>query len=208
MVDFGSALSDGQDFLTYVGIGDEFPSYLGKGTLPGNAQDERLKITVTSDKEEANIGDTVNFLITVENLTDADVTGLDIVHDYDQNALEILNAFGGRDDGKEVHYSRAILRPGEKVTFQIQAKVSGTAPVGGTVHGLTRALVNEFDGVAPVDNSLYIIGGVSPTGPNVKLAQTGPAMTFIFLALAALAYLGYGKLRHLRYLAMKKAALM
>jgi hypothetical protein len=33
-------------------------------------------------------------------------------------------------------------------------------------------------------------------------------MAFILLALAALAYLGYGKARNLRYLAMKKAALM
>jgi hypothetical protein len=208
MVDFGSALAEGQDFLTYVGIGDEFPSYLGGGVVPSSeSEDARLKVTVTSDKSEANIGDIVNFLVTVENLTDGDVTGLDIAHNYDETALEILNTFGGRDDGKEVRYTRAILRPGEKATFQIQAKVSGTAPVGETVKGVTRTLVNEFDGVAPVENLLYIIGGVAPTTPDVKLAQTGPTLAFMLLAFAILAYFGYGKARQLRYLAIKRAAL-
>ena len=206
--DFGSALSKSQDYLTYLGIGDEHPSYLVAGDVkPFYSGDERLKITVTSDKSEANIGDIVNLLITVENLTEDDITRLVLTYDYPENALEMSNSYGGLDNGRDVQWQRALLKPGEEVTYQIQERVTNSAPVGEYVKGLTRALVNEFEGVAPVENALYILGGVAPADPDWQLAQTGPAHIFLLLIALALAYLAYKESWRLRYAYVRKQAL-
>lgn len=206
--EFGSALSTTQDHLTYLGIGDEFPSYLVAGDVkPIISGDERLRITVTSDKTEANIGDVVNLTIKAKNLTEDDITGLVLTHDYPENALEVLNSYGGRDNGRDVQWQKAILRSGEEVTYQVQIKVGNGAPIGEYVKSLTRALVNEFEGIAPAENSLYILGGVAPTDPNWHLAQTGPAQIFLLLIAIALAYLGYKESWRLRYAYNKRQAI-
>ena len=208
LVDFESKLPKSQDQLSYLGIGDEYPSYLVAGALPSYVtESDFLRITVQSDKDAARIGEIVNFLITAENLTGSDMTGLILTHDYDESALEVLKAFGGRDDGREVHFTRAILRPGEKASYQVQARVGGGAPVGGTIRGVTRALVNEHEGVSQVENFLSIIGGVAPVQPVMQLAQTGPAQLLILLMLAALAYFGHKEFTRRRYLTLKRAAL-
>ncbi|MBN2096072.1 hypothetical protein JW752_01595, partial [Candidatus Peregrinibacteria bacterium] len=214
VVDYGSTLPISQDGLTYVTKGEQFVTYIYAGQIPaavikpvrkdsGNDSDV-LSIKVSADRAEAHIGETVNYTITLQNVSDIDLTHLMIAHSYPAE-LDIMNTGGGRDDGRELHFSRAIMRPGESVGLQFSAKViSGTA--GQVVRSLTRALVNEFENISPAESYLMITDGKAPAGPDYRLAQTGSGL-LISLLLSLLAYLGYGAIQKRRYQALKREAL-
>ena len=74
------------------------------------------------------------------------------------------------------------------MNLSFNLKVKDSAPVGSMVHGLTRVLVDEFDNIAPFENTIR----VGAAGQTMQLAQTGPAgilgLLMILSALAALAH--------------------
>ncbi|MBU1017461.1 hypothetical protein KKA33_00340 [Patescibacteria group bacterium] len=214
VVDYESTLPISQDGLTYVTKGEQFVTYIYAGQIPaavikpvgkdsGNDSDV-LSIQVSADRAEARIGETVNYTVTLQNVSDIDLTNLLIAHSYAAE-LDVINTGGGRDDGRELHFSRAIMRPGESVSLQFSAKVvSGSA--GQVVRSLTRVLVNEFENISPAESYLMIAGGTAPAGPDYRLAQTGSGL-LMSLLLSLLAYLGYGAIQKRRYQALKKEAL-
>ncbi|MBU1934835.1 hypothetical protein KKF04_02150 [Patescibacteria group bacterium] len=211
LLGFESALPASQDGLTYLGVGEKTETYLiagdpNRSTSP--ATETRLGITVESSVQEAAIGDPVTFTITIENLTDEDMTGIVLTHDYYEAAFDVNGVYGGRDDGRAVTWSLAMLRPGETAAYQVDAVVADTAPAGSEIYGMTRALVNEFDGIAPVKNTIRIAAGAAPvTEMAMQLAQTGPAQMLLLLIASVLAYLGYSAWNRRRYVMLKRAAL-
>ena len=192
---FSTKLRANQDGLTKHGIGDHYPSWLVAGDEGVVSTGDLLQLSIQTDKNPAKVGEEVVYKITAKNNADFDFSGLIITWDYDENALEILNPFGGRDTGTEIHWDRGILRPGESVEYQVSTRVKDTAPVGGNVRTTARGLVNEIENPATAEHFLTILAG---TG-EVKLAQTGmPTFALIFASI--LAYLTYTQTGRRRYL--------
>ncbi|MBU1016157.1 hypothetical protein KJ657_03645, partial [Patescibacteria group bacterium] len=202
---FSTKLTANQDGLTKHGIGDHYPSWLvAGGTTVVTSTGSPLQLSIQTDKAAARIGEEVNYTIIAKNNADFDFTGLVITWDYDENALEVLNPFGGRNTGTELHWSSGTLKPGQTVKYELRSRVKDTAPVGSNVRTTVRGLVNEIENPAVAEQYLTIIAGVSAGA--VKLAQTGmPTFTLILASL--LAYLVYTRTGRRRYLALKKAAL-
>ncbi|MBN2096497.1 hypothetical protein JW752_03825 [Candidatus Peregrinibacteria bacterium] len=224
LTSFGSKLPRMQDGLTYLGIGDKIQSYIYGGRIPANVEDEQvynpipsmgdsfiLDIKVRADRAEAAVGDVVNFIATLTNKTDTDLTNLFINHDYDSNAFEVASAIGASDNGRSLSWKRALLRPGEVLTLNFSLRVKAGAPVNTTVHNLTRALVSEYEGLVPYESLVYIMAGPSTTvepGRGFELAQTGPmGWMELLMLIAGLAYLSRIGIRHARYVRGKKLAL-
>ena len=212
VVDYKSTLPRTQDGLKYVTKGEHFVTYIYAGQIPeirivrkdfGNASTV-LDILVSADKSEARIGETVNYTLILTNVSDSDLTNLLIAHDYPAELI-IESTVGGRDNGREIHFKRPLLRPGQSVTMRFTAKVVGGA-VGSTVRSLTRAIVNEFENISPAESYLVISGGSAQVGPNYRLVQTGSGLLMSVL-ITLLAYLGYGAMQKRRYLKLKKEAL-
>ena len=210
LMDFDSTLSNIQDGLDYLGIGDQFISYIYAGDIPAPQiitcgapfnNSNILSIRVDTDKTDVRIGDVVNYTITLENKADIDLSGIYLTHDYPAE-LSIVNGGGAIVTDREVKWRRAILRPGESVAYRFSAKVISGAP-GSTVYGLTRALVNEFENISPAESCLIITDGMVP---GYSLVQTGPGILML-LILSALSYFGYGAIQKRRYLKLKRAAL-
>ena len=136
-----------------------------------------------ADRAEANVGDLVNYVITLENISDEDMTDLYVSHSY-PTELAIEKSVGGRNDGREVQWKRPILRSGEIATYSLTARVVGGAP-GIAVRSLTRAMVSEFENIAPVESYLAIMGGTAQGGLVYHMVQTGPMSTLMLLISSA-----------------------
>jgi uncharacterized repeat protein (TIGR01451 family) len=178
-----------------------------KPSIPTNAfanGSDVLSIKVDTDMAQVHIGDTVNFTITLENVSDQDLTSLFITHAYPAE-LSLVNTGGGRDDGRELAWKAPILRPGEKVTKHFVAKVMAGSP-GSRLHSQTRVLASEAENVSPVDSYLMVLGGApSSVAKAYHLVQTGPAGILALLLLsmlAAIAFNAYGKRRATKLKAM------
>ena len=134
------------------------------------------------------------------------MSNLYVSHNYPVE-LSLINTGGGRDDGREIQWRRPLLRPGQKITYSFIAKVVG-GNAGSQIHSLTRAMVNEFENVSPVDSYLTIVGGTAAQpGQSYNLVQTGPAGILILMILSALSYFGFGAYQKRRYLKLKKESL-
>jgi uncharacterized repeat protein (TIGR01451 family) len=211
VAEIGSTLPINQDGLTYKNRGEQIVTTLYAGQIPAlpkvptvsktefTNNSSLLSIRVNSDKSQAAIGDTVNITLTLKNLSDKDLTNLYLTHDTPAE-LSVVNTNGGRFDGDEIVWKTAILRSGETLIRQFQAKVVGGTP-GTLVHSLTQVLVSEAE-VSPVDSALMILGGTpSPVAKNYQLAQTGPGgmLTLLILSLLSiLAFRFYGKRRDIK----------
>ena len=217
LTSFGSNLPPMQDGLDYLGIGGQTNTYIYAGQVPEGVDEEGpgipvssvLGIDVYADKTEAAVGDVINFTVTLENLTDIDLTNLFIAHSYDPNAFEVASSVGGKDNGRELHWQRALLRPGETLTLHFSLRVKTTAPVGEIIRLLTRALVSEFENIAPAETFISLIGaaGVDP-GQPFDLAATGPmGIMALLMILSALGYFSNKSLRNHLYLRKKRLAL-
>ena len=205
LLDFDSTLSRIQDSLTYLGIGDQFVSYLNAGEIPvappsaptcGTPFNNSniLAIRVDTDKTHVRVGDIVNYTITLENMSDMDLSGIYVSHSY-PSELNIVNAGGALNSGSELQWRRAIMRPGEKVDYRFSAKVIGGIS-GSLIYSITNALVSEFENIAPAESCLIVSDG---TAPSYSLVQTGPSI-FLLLILSVLSYLGYGAIQKRRKL--------
>ncbi len=201
---FSTRLTQNQDGLTKHGIGDHYPSWLIAGDSTVVSDGDLLQLSIRTDKAAARVGEEVTYTITARNNADFDFSGLIITWNYSENALEVLNPFGGRDNGTEIHWDRGILRPGESVQYQVRARVSDVAPVGGNVRTTARGLVNEIENPAVVDHYLTIIAGIG--AGDINLAQTGMP-TFMLILASMFAYLTYMRTGRRRYLAIKRLAL-
>ena len=240
LVDYGSNLTAMQDGLTYLGIGDLDETYLyagnsasitgvvqqtggtttggttggttGTGTGTTTGTSSVLGINVSTDLSEAAVGDTVNYTVTLQNLTDGDLTNLFINHAYGPNAFDVVSAPGAQNDGRELRFQRPLLRPGETITLHFSLRVKDGAPVGQMIDSLTRVLVNEYEGIAPVSSAIQILSGPATSGTEpdrpYELAQTGPVGIMIMLLLfSTLAYFGAGYTRSTLYLRKRRLAL-
>jgi uncharacterized repeat protein (TIGR01451 family) len=196
--DYKSTAQPVHDALNKVSIGNKYPTYLYAGTPSGN-DDAVLKMTVTPDKTAAKVGETVNYTIALENVSDGDLTGLYLNHDYPAE-LSISDPGSGSDNGNELSWQRPMLRKGEIATYKFSAKVMSGTP-GQRVKSQSRALVNEYDGIAPVDTYLTILGD------GFVLAKTGPMGVLMLALLSILSYFGYGAIQRRRYSSLKTAAL-
>lgn len=201
---FSTRLSASQDGLTKHGIGDHYPSWLTAGTPETPYEGSLLELEIDTDRNPARIGDEVVYHITATNNADFDLTGVIITWDYDENALDILNPFGGRNNGTEIHWDRGILRPGESAEYQVRVRVADSAPIGSNVRTTARGLVNELENPAAAEHLLSILAAIGD-GP-IELAQTGMP-TFLLILASIFAYLTYTNTGRRRYLALKKAAL-
>lgn len=228
LLSFGSKLAKFQDALTYLGLGDQTVTYLYAGQIPAGALEgltdpvspiggstpsipSALNIDVRADRTAAAVGDTVKLVITLENLTSKDMTSLFISHDFDPNAFEVLNTFGGKNNGQAVEWTRSILRPGQSLTLNLELKVKDGAPIGEMIRGLTRVLMSEFANVAPFENFIQLIGGPATSGASslpFELAATGPmGITILLMILSILGYFGSNSVRNRLYLRRKRLAL-
>jgi hypothetical protein len=234
LVGFKSMLPPTQDGYTYLGIGSKYTTYLFAGTIPsdfkpdkpatitnpatltnpatgngGGYSSDSLSINVQSDKASAARGETVNFIITLKNLSNGDLTNLFIDHKYDTNVFDPVQAIGATVDGNGIHWKRPVIRPGQPITLNFSLKAKTTAPIGELIRGLTSALVSEIDGISPVENFVRIVSGPAVNeGEHIQLAATGPAgvMTLI-LILSILACFGNGIVKNALYISKKKSAL-
>jgi Domain of unknown function DUF11 len=202
-----SALTPNQDGLTYKNLGQKVVTLLYAGSIPANPDSSAsqsfsnasgvLDIQVSSDKTQASVGDVVNTTLTFKNASAQDLTDLYLTYDYPAE-LNIQNAGGGSDNGRQILWQAPLLRPGEQLTKQIAAKVMAGSP-GDKLRSLTSAMVNESENIDPVESILTIVGGAqNPVAKAYRLAQTGPASLLgilLFSILAALAYQTYGKRR-------------
>lgn len=218
LVHFVSGTMKPWDGHTYLGIGDKEQSYIKAGDVqtaqinrPGrtpssNSTGGVLPITLQADKSAAEIGEMVNYILTLTNNSDEDMTNLMVAHSYPEE-LEITSRGGGQDDGRELTWGSPILRPGDSLTYRFQAKVvAGQA--GQRVRSHVRAMVSQFENVAPAESYLTIIGGIgNQPGRAVQLAATGPGTVTALSLLSILAYYGYGALGRKRYELVKAAAL-
>ena len=224
VVEISSTLPETQDGLTYKNLGEKVGTTLYAGRIPAavtvDAEETKpsiprsafangsdvLSIKVATDRSEAAIGDTVNFSVTLENVSDQDLTNLFITHAYPAE-LSLMNTGGGRDDGHELAWKAPILRPGEKVTKHFVAKVMAGAP-GSRLHSLTRVLASEAENITPVDSYLMVLGGApSSVAKAYHLVQTGPAGLLGLLMLSMLSALAFGAIGKRRALKLKAMAL-
>ena len=211
LLDFGSTVLNAYDQLDYLGIGDQFVSYIYAGDVPapqfipscGDSfnNSDILTIRVDSDKTQVGIGETVNYTITIENVSDVDLTNIYLTHSYPAE-LSIDNTGGAVNSGRELQWKRAILRSGQTASYRFIAKVIAGAP-GSQIRSLTRALVSEFENIPPAESCLTITGGAAP---GYSLVQTGPGLLMSFI-LTILTYLGYRAYQRRRYIKLKEAAL-
>ena len=191
LVSYGSNLSAMQDGLTYLGFGSQSKTYLYAGKVPANADQTMgtkpnpsteptpgvagipsvLALDVYANKPIATIGDAITFVVTLRNLTNEDLTNVFIDHTFDPDAFEVADTFGARFDGNTIHWKQPLLRPGQQVTLSFSLKAKDSAPVGALVHGLTRVLVSQYEGIAPFENMIRI----GAAGQTMQLAETGPA---------------------------------
>jgi len=226
LIGFKSKLPKSQDGLTYLGIGEETPTYLVAGQLPNWVKEEAkanaegvvrtgsqainpfLSVNVSTNKSEAQIGEEVVFTIKLTNTSDKDLTGLTLTHDYDESGLSVIKSIGGRDNGQNVTWKRNILRPGQTAKYQVKSIVKSSAPIDTTIRSLTRTLFNEYDDETQFENTLRIVSGM-PSAPvqAYQLAQTGPMSLLLLLLMALASYFGHKAFSRRRYLAMKKEAL-
>ena len=120
--DFDSTVPNTYDQLDYLGIGDQFVSYIYAGDVPapqfiqscGDSfnNSDILAIRVDADKTQVGIGETVNYTITIENVSDVDLTNIYLTHGYPAE-LSIVNTGGAVNSGRELQWKRAILRSGQ-----------------------------------------------------------------------------------------------
>ncbi len=214
LLDFKSKLPIQQDGLTYEGKGSQVLFYFVAGKIPSQIAELAL-IEIEPQEPNAVPGQIVSTLVSVTNLSGKDLTGLTIVYNYDESLVLPVKAPGARDDGTELTWKRAILRPNERAVYQVQAKVFESAPAETELLSAVRLTLSDSENVVTAENSLWILTGdaaAQPVGePKYQLAQTGPGMTFFFLtfaaALAWFASRGSKTLQHLRYLRLKRLAL-
>ena len=227
VISYKSNLDKLQDRLKYVSIGNILPSYIFAGRIPTKIQKEAregggvetpdkrttstdfLKVTVGANRSDLVAGDEVNFTIKVKNISESDLTGLYISHNYDSN-LEIQKTFGGRNNGQAIQWQRAILRPNQKASYQFRAKVKSGVMPGTIVRSATRILLNEYEYSTQVATNLTVVDGRSAiaSGKVVRLAQTGPAGIIFYLTLIAIAgYFGRNFYRRYAYARLRTSAL-
>lgn len=214
VTDIDSFLPDTQDGLVYKNKGQKIGTYLYAGRVPAEAVEtpaipnvsgngsDILRIKVTSDKSHAAIGETVNFTLTLTNISDQDLTGLFLNHNL-PHELSVVNAGGARNDGRTLAWQSPILRVGESMAKRFSAKVVAGAP-GSQLKSLTTALVSELEGIEPVESVVTVLGG-APAG--YRLAQTGPASLAMLMVLAFLSALAFTAFDKRRTLKLKEAAL-
>ena len=180
-----AAMNYSQNGLKKVSKGLYYPTYLytekPAGPTVTNAGDI-LSIKVSTDKSGAKVGEEVQYTITIKNVSGGDLTGIMLNHTLPAE-LMVTDAGIGLVKGSDIQWKTTILRDGEQKVYKFTAKVASGTP-GTIVKSLTRALVNEYDGIAPVTSYLTILGG------NVVLAQTGSAGILLLLAFSVIAYLG------------------
>lgn len=234
---YRTRLTINEDALTYNNIGDIIATYFFVGELPAIARNGRgegetgsgrgnenglngnrvseiasdsLRISVVSNTGEARPRDEVRFMITLENLTENNLTNLILTHDFDDRVMEILKAAGSANNGRELSWKRAILAPQERVSYEFSARIRRDAP-SGVSRGITRLMLNEFDFSDQIENVVSILGGgatLATPARITRLAPTGPiGIAFYLMLLALIANLGYRKIQEKRYVYIKKMAL-
>ncbi len=146
-------------------------------------QDEEgeLTINVTSTQDTAKRGDCPVYTITAVNNTGQDLTGAVISWDYDENALDVTDTFGGTDNGSVVTWTHGDLDEDQSASYKARACVTENAAPGSRVTTTARILVNELTDTPTDDHTLMIDQEPVPTTPDpgdtgVDLEPTVPAL--------------------------------
>lgn len=109
------------------------PYWFEGGSASVNLTQNATIIKTVSDSNENNVThntaqnrENLTYRVTVTN-TDARVTGMRVIDDYDQNYVTITNSGGGVDNGDTITWSNITLEHGESRTFTINAKIKNLA---------------------------------------------------------------------------------
>jgi uncharacterized repeat protein (TIGR01451 family) len=214
LISFGTMLPTQQDAITRVGVGDLANVYLYAGptlrvdpltpaeetdgetsnistiTIPG-----LFTLTVEASKNSAMPGETVLVKISGKNLSDEDMTNLDLASGFENGTLS--------------HFIKNILRPGEAFEFSYEVTVSEFAELGSTLRLITLTMADQLENFPVVENFIQVgnVAGLTPGRP-FELAQTGALDMAGLLLIVALAGLGYRSLEKKRFASMKSKALM
>lgn len=214
LVNFRSGTKPSFDRHTYLGMGQQFKTYLSTGTVAASTTTtpsmpstpvvtrsqvaQVASVSLRSDKTVVKVGDMVRSNIVVENRSDENLTNVSVAYSYPAG-VEVVSATGARDSGSELSWNRAMLRPGERVTYQFETKiVSGEA--GSRLRTLARVLTSEHQGIAPAEATMVIAGStaaqpvVTPAPTReYQLASTGPAHWMLLMIASLLATMGLEK---------------
>jgi uncharacterized repeat protein (TIGR01451 family) len=96
--------------------------------------DRDLRVTVTASDKEADTGDRITFRIRLENLTNREIYGADVMATLDQDLRFISASDSGRDNyDDEVEWDSIRIQPRSTKTLVLTAEIDDNARDGDTL---------------------------------------------------------------------------
>lgn len=164
------AIPSDTDITNTISItSDQIPAGESSNTVHSTVVEQPLRITKSANKDAAEIGDYVEYTVTVENVSESMTASALTVADTLPQGFRYLKGsttrdgakFAEPDRGGDYRWSIGTLAPGESATLTYRAIISIDAPLG---NGVNSARVT---GLSPGNNNL----AAGPATATVKVKE-------------------------------------
>ena len=129
-----------------------------------------LQVTKTADKQQANLGDTITYTVTVENKGSATAKAAEVTDTLGDNLEFVSASDNGVNTGRTVKWTGLTLAPGESKSFTVTAKV-GASALEQVVNKATACDGGDCVPVPCTDDSCQAITELAPALQVTKTAD-------------------------------------
>lgn len=157
------------------GASDTANVYVGNGSVipvgpvvPVTGQGQ-VKISKYADRSTAQAGDTVNYMLTVQNLGSGPATNVVINDTYTSGQLAILDAAGGQVNGAQIQWNLGTLDANVTRTIRYTARIGSGMQNGDIVDN--DAVVTSSAGTSSDTSLIRVISQLPQTGIGLFNSQ-------------------------------------
>lgn len=141
----------------------------------------KLQLAIAADRQEAVPGDTLEFVIGVQNEGDQTVTGLFLENTFDPQMERITESTGGSPLGQnKILWADGTLGPKEQKLLRFRAELNPALQTGNIVRNTaTVRLGQNGDTFATAHTDVGILGSTPMTGPSDFAGQLEDTARFL-----------------------------